>query len=577
MALELFEDLIDLTLPGAAPVPLTLGRREPCHPLPRLRAEGSPTPRSLRTVVIQNPFLRAEILLDLGGRLIRFTDRRTGRDILPFRADPPLATTGDRGLELPAGIVPWPAGGLVSLARVDHRLQEPEDEESAGAVFLHALIPGTEASFHAAWTMPPDRAEILFEMRLFNRALTANPVGDGLRIFAGPGRLWMQADGSTAFWSTDGVGMRLDSSAWGAWSAEGGFLSHDPRARAAGPLFSRETASWSVRLTPFSSLEEPSFLGREIGVGRTERRLLIQAAERRLDSVLTLAASDDEFAAEVDLNPESIFAADLETLPPLQRLRLDDLDWIDLQPEERPVEPPGESALRMALLAKTGVEAEALEALASGSAPASPSPPLNPACQIARARLALAREDRAEAEAALEDALGQNAEDALAWWMKAWIARLEGREDRPELLNAHFLTPMEPLLRAEAFLQQGALQGREPNPAVAPLAKNPDAGLECVAELLRAGAYREAGLLMDELLRHEEIGLVRVLYAWLLAERSRMEVEAARHLQELESRPLQPPFPWRREEVRAIRRLAERHPRLERLQELKQMVEGLPE
>src|SRR5207237_1444363 len=88
--------------------------------------------------------------------------------------------------------------------------------------------------------------------------------------------------------------------------------------------------------------------------------------------------------------------------------------------------------------------------------------------------------DFAEADQRLEQALLYNAEDHLAWWMKAMAKRLSGEaaEEVPELLNAHYLAPLEPALRAESFLAQPVSMDREPNPLLKPLAEYPESFVE---------------------------------------------------------------------------------------------------
>lgn len=167
-----------------------------------------------------------------------------------------------------------------------------------------------------------------------------------------------------------------------------------------------------------------------------------------------------------------------------------------------------------------------------------------------------------EADANLDAALATNAEDHLTWWLRAVVQRLAGtaEDDSPVLPNAHFLSPMEPALRAEAFLSQPQTHSREPNPLVAPLAGNPDAMLEVAHLLLEAGLNGEAARWLDESVRHADHRMLRIMTSWNFLVNSRMDAEAAHHLALASKLPLVPPFPWRELERRAVADLLARFP-----------------
>jgi len=59
------------------------------------------------------------------------------------------------------------------------------------------------------------------------------------------------------------------------------------------------------------------------------------------------------------------------------------------------------------------------------------------------------------AAADFEESLLYCGSNPLAWWLKNWSLRRIGEEDEHDLPNAHFLAPLEPCLRVEAFLSGG--------------------------------------------------------------------------------------------------------------------------
>jgi hypothetical protein len=170
---------------------------------------------------------------------------------------------------------------------------------------------------------------------------------------------------------------------------------------------------------------------------------------------------------------------------------------------------------------------------------------------------ALQAQDWQEADARFEMALLYNGDDPLLWWIKGLARRLgedaEG-DDRPELANAHFLSPLEPALRAEAYLAQ-APEGREPNPLLRRLM--PEEFVEVACLLIEHGLPDQAHRWIDEALRHVDLAMLRYLMAYILLQGTRMEMEAAGQV-EAARRAQMPPYPSRRLEWEALRVLEAR-------------------
>ena len=82
---------------------------DPVYPYPRLDFDAvtPPEPRPYRAVVIQNGYVRLVVLPELGGRILRWTDRVTGRQL--FYANPVIKPTrwGYRGWWLGTGGMEW--------------------------------------------------------------------------------------------------------------------------------------------------------------------------------------------------------------------------------------------------------------------------------------------------------------------------------------------------------------------------------------------------------------------------------------------------------------------------------------
>jgi hypothetical protein len=93
---------------------------DPIWPAPRLdfAQVGAPTPKSYRTLVLENDFLRLTILPELGGRIYRWEDKVSGRDILYFNSVVKPTHWGVRGWWLALGGIEW------SFPLPDHGLYE---------------------------------------------------------------------------------------------------------------------------------------------------------------------------------------------------------------------------------------------------------------------------------------------------------------------------------------------------------------------------------------------------------------------------------------------------------------------
>ena len=191
---------------------------------------------------------------------------------------------------------------------------------------------------------------------------------------------------------------------------------------------------------------------------------------------------------------------------------------------------------------------------------------LRGAAHIRLANAAALEGDLASALDHVDSALATLADDPLAWWQRAVLARLNGEDNDQELTTAHALSPLEPALRAEAFLAMPQTHSKEPSAVLKGL--SPDDFHETVHLLVEAGLYQEATRLMDEAQRHQEHPLLRYMHAWCLMQTTRMEVEASFELQKAGKAPIEPPFPWRPLEVRAVRELAQRFSKDERLRAL---------
>jgi tetratricopeptide (TPR) repeat protein len=533
------------------------------YPYPFLTSAGRSEKRTFRAVVLENPFLQATFIPALGGRLLSLLDKRTGIEILPQQVT--LQPGGRRGAVLSAGIELHLDGRerWTSLGPVQFAAEEADEDRPAG-LWLAEAVTGTGVSWHLHVTMPEGRAELRFEARIFNRYRSDFPYSSGLLL---PDMGESRSDGRVFFTAGEGQGIALipERGIWSACSHEGSVVLSrfkDPRI-----LAPRQLDTWAVSLIPFSGMKGISGISEAgavyVGSDTVQLQAVTQVSQQKL---VLLTSGGQTLEAPVDLYPEKLLELGLPE-PAKAVALMDQAKNVSLRWE---AEWPSIVAREPSRPLETHrVETTDLESAAFNISTR----------HIANALLgnrAMAAGDFEEADARLEQSLLYNGEDHLSWWMKAMGKRLAGdeAEEVPELLNAHFLAPLEPALRAESFLRQPRSLEREPNALLKPLADYPESFIEVAALLVEAGLYEQASRWIDEALRHLDLPMLRYLLAYAHVQATTMDLEVADQLVAAARQPLSPPYPWRDVEIDAIETLAERFPADERLRGLLQLIQS---
>ncbi len=557
MPTDAFEDALDLRIGLLEAV-------APASPYPRLRPTGIEETRSFGAAILENAYLRVSILPGLGGRIVSIFDKRTGTEILD--AGPLVPRPGGRrGARLTAGIQ------LLldvddrpnDLGPVDYQIEEPPE-----AIWIAESAGGTGLSFHLRIELPPERAELRLEARVLNRTRRPLPYNGALAFDLGDAAF----DGRVAYVASRRAGLRVASEALerGAF-AEGRLVWS--RFSKAGLLGARQTDAWQAVLTPFSGFDGLPHVADDVAAFHDAVRVQAQATEPVSGARLLLGLADGQtLEAPADLYPEHVLEIPLDGLasaPVALAIQAEGRDLLRAQAHAAEELPSGEAAPVGLDDPSVGtLDEAALLRLAF-------SPAHRSLAHLERGHRALARGDHEEADLHLENALLYNGDDPLNWWAKAMARRHSATdEEGPELPNAHYLAPLEPALRAEAFLAQSPAQGKEPNPLVAPLAEKPESLIEVAALLLEIGVYAQASRWIDEALRHRDLAMLRYLAAWALLVGSRMEAEAAFQIAAAARLPFDPPYPWREIEFRALRELRERFPDDARLKGYAALGEG---
>lgn len=535
--------------------------------MPRWERTGQRRMIEQRFVVLQNDFVRAEIAIDLGGRLWRLIDRVRGGDVLGSPESVPVHDGEPWGAAVRHGIVFRVSGefGGAALGPVTFRIHEPTDEGEAASVVLFALEAGTPLSWHLSYDLQPEEGAVRVAQRAFNRDLGWTETWSGWRVHGARQGLR----------TVDAAILRTSHGHLVASGDLGGFdISEDEDGvqaiRHGGDLFEpRASDSWEISLWPVAVTEPLNVAGAGLA-GCLGDAALEAFASRTFEGTKLVVQTRDHGALEAPI-----------TVGPGQPVRVDHAVF--------PSPPVAFSVMAggAVLLGSTPSVGVADPRLPAASASIDFRTASNEQLRGAArhrsmrhpAHLALAhaalRQNRLDVAATLvDDALLYDSEDPLAWWLRAAVARLANDGNHigeAALANAHYLAPLEPLLRAEALLASPVVEGSGPNPLLEPLADDPDALIEVACQLLDAGMDESAARWIDEARRHVDLPMLRVLLADLLLRQSRFEVEAAQWVASLNGQTLTPPYPWRRAEREAVERLRSRFPDSEPLLALEAM------
>lgn len=534
-----------------------------CYPYPELVLTGERRTMALRVAILKNEFVEAVIALDLGGRLISFVDRANQVSLIARPPEIRLASGGPRGvvwrhgLEIEVGT----RGRMNALGPVEFEILESPEGEVVD-LLIHELIPGDRLSWHGRWSLSADSAVLSLDFRLINRStelfLGPKPVTSGLSVHL-PGELHRTTFGATHYDLSHkrGLGLVFQHGQFNEGSENGIFRKRSDT----DPLMPHQTDEWSLLLVPFVGHSAPPHVSGEASCSLHEGVITLQPV-RPVPNGKALAITRAHQVLEAPLNLGPMHQAKLNLGPMADEAHAVQIKYEDGQRGQA-------FALDHPVFAFHGAILDEND----------PALHLHDGCKraaawIQQAERAIVEQDWQRADANLERALLFNGDDTLAWWMRSAVARHSGdeSEDLPYLPNAHFLGPMEPLLRIESFLRTPLQEGAGPSPLLQALSKHPEAQVEVVCNLLESGFQRDAARVIGELLRFGEHPMLRYLNAWNLLQHTDLKLDAADSVRRVEEVPIDPPYPSRSIEVRAIHDLRRAFPWSNRLGALDALV-----
>jgi hypothetical protein len=537
MPAELAEDSIELDidlLEAGEPT-------EASYPYPSLKRTTRVEGRTFRAIMLENQHFHTTLVPDLGGRIVSIRHRAADREILLGSNRLATSEGGRRGVECLTGIQILTEFGnrLNSMGPVADQPDLGEEDGGDAAVWL-GEVDGKGISLN--WRVAVSDADpwMEIEVRAFNRTLQPISYNGGIALGAGDWRRYQDV------WVWSGASGSLLVDAGDLTFCEGHALHRFDRLRYLAP---RQLDSWSVRLMPLSI--GSSLLAASTGavVGWDDAELVVITLQDGLGKVVvkTEKGSVLEMPLTQPAGSEIRVAMDSFDSPIVELVILDHHRNEVLR---APSEPTTEAHRRVPEHRQAWIGEESSDEELTDARFDLRQRHL---AHILAARALLAKGAFTEASREFEQSLLFNAEDHLAWWGKAVAERHggTGSEDRPELLNAHFLAPMDPVLRAESFLSSPA-RSKEKAAVLNSLEKTPVAFVDVACALIEAGLMQDAADWLAESLLHVDLPILRYLLAYAYLQNNGMDIEAADLVRLANQDQPLPPYPWRPVELQAI-------------------------
>ncbi len=434
------------------------------------------------TWTIENEFLR--ISASAGrGRIVSLVDKRDGKE------------------KLQQGIGFWPAEELESTALV---AQQADDEQAC------LILSGTDwdrrLTWHAWVSLAPGVASVAVRLSVFNRGLSPAECSPHICVWpAGPMVVCPVRHAAEAFDVNGALGVVGSTFGKREWQL--------------GP---HQTATVEARILLHPDLERIDHASEHAIAMMANDELTIATAEARPNHLLLVGVEGRTFDVKVDAGPTELSVTSLASLPgEIEAFQLRDNRGkviLDSRAEE-----PGREVVDVAPIPSLEAVVDDRAALMS----AERLPSVASAAAFALGLQAMRRLRWSEAAERFEDAAILRGDDPLIWWAKNWCLRQLNEDNEHDLPNAHYLAPLDPVLRADAYLS--APEDAKPEPLLDAWGADPQPFLE-VADLLHdAGLIEARARWLEEARRRAPCKLIELLLAAAHLEQGR-ELAASEHV-----------------------------------------------
>ncbi len=542
--------------------------------------------RPFQAIVIENALVEFTFLPEFGGRLVGIRDKRTGK----WALQPPCEVKIDKGVwDHGVSFGTFEMSGFVPDS-TDFEVGHGDDSEDVASIIFYSTLPLIEISSQIRVSLASDSPWLEIECSILNRSLSPRQIETGLRVGCsekrtaryGSGWLCVSSSGDDNWLSVriapgDGCLMRRQSFACD-------LLRMNSRCFLAGVM----NDSWNLQIGSMTGISNVDWLTKEFGIGVAESKLTIVSQFGKPKCQIQLTSENGEsFQSIADFYPEQPFQASLQSIGELSSISIrHSVNLFHHSFESWPG-----SNLEIGQLDDCGFQEPSYweSSQAAMEAVALVNDGLDPCLYakwakthvgdraIANTILAIFECRNSEWDASLahlDQAIAHEASNGLLWWMRAVVNRQKGdAEDQPDRLNSHFLLPLEPALRAEAFLCQPAITSMDPIPLVASVALHNRAAAEIAAMYWNLGLFRDVVRWVDECCRHRESSWLRIVHAAAYLQLKGKEMEAHTQLQFAASAGIGAPYPTNELEFRILDELMSRFPGVAILEQWSELVE----
>lgn len=426
------------------------------------------------------------------------------------------------------GIAFWAAEQIDGPALV----AETQDDDTA-TLILSATDWKRRLTWHAWVSLAPGVASVAVKLAVFNRGLS--PVDCSPYISFGSSRplALVPVRHAAEVVANCVVGTAFGRREW--------------------PLGPHQTATVEARILLHPAVDRIDHASEHAIAKVDDDTLTVASAELRPKHLLLVGSEGRTFETRIDLDPATPSVFPLASLPAgLEVFQLRDERGGVLLDSRQPdsgletIDVPTIPSLEEVFYAKDEESLRSAERI----------PGVASAAAFALGLIAMQKIRWVEAVERFEDAAILRGDDPLIWWAKNWCLRHLDEGNEHDLPNAHYLAPLDPVLRADAYLN--APEDAKPEPLLDALGADPQAFLE-VADLLHAAGLHEVrARWLEEARRRASCSLIENLLAAAHLEHGR-ELAAAEHVSFAASAPDSVP-PARRSEVDALGQLRARFP-----------------
>lgn len=570
MQVQIIEDQLERTMsilqPGNLP-------NENSYPQVTLSLTDQAQSLTIPTLKIDNGLVSVLIAPTLGGRILNITDLRSGTSLFSHSQEMLCEKDNFLGVTLSNGLtLNLHPRRLTQMGLTDFEIHDPDSADSPGAIFTHEFVAGRSVSWTQCITLHPNSSIITLDLKLINRSLETIELGATYNLFSESDLDRMgrdcyyskQKDSGIAFKIVEGwASHQLESKNQISFGTPGGKVL----------LGARKSLEYKIQIVPFGAMNGCSLANSQLALNLSNHKLNLLPSEKISGKMFLQSNTGQTFESPADLSPEKMTKVDLSTLPDniiAFQIRDNDKNQIlEFNSQEKLItrEEPIRLPIGQNNEAYSEVHARFLGTETISPSPYTTLPGYESSAWLMESILLLEENKKSEADEKIDKALTFNADDALAWWYKAHIQRKRGLDEEASqsLSNAYMLSPMEQILVVESFFSQSEPTA-EPNPLLKKIARNPEAVNEIAHQLLAHRLQKEFYEFADEILRHQEQPLLRLLLADQLLQRTTMHAEAGDHVNQATKSHWMPPFPNRFFEVLAVKNLLKRFPDNEILQ-----------